>query len=133
MKSPDGVCEGCGGPAFNARWGSPQRYCSDPCRMATAKSRRLSHYLAVQRAGERRRQLNKFGMTPKEYDRLLQNQNGKCAICGSEPGRRQLAVDHDHETGEVRGLLCSNCNTGLGLLGDQLARLRVAVTYLEGR
>lgn len=53
----------------------------------------------------------RFGMTLEEYDELFDGQGGVCAICGgSNPDGRRLAVDHDHETGEIRGLLCYRCN-----------------------
>lgn len=60
--------------------------------------------------------LRKFGITQKEYEILLKKQKGVCAICGSKPDTRWqiLAVDHDHNTGKVRGLLCMVCNTMLG-------------------
>jgi predicted HNH restriction endonuclease len=54
-----------------------------------------------------------YGMTTEEYDTMLNAQGGRCAICGESPLRRRLHVDHDHETGRVRGLLCSRCNTAL--------------------
>lgn len=83
--------------------------------------------------GARHRQkLAKYGLTPESYAELLDAQGGVCAICERPPpGERMLAVDHDHDTGEVRGLLCSNCNTALGLLGDNAASLLVVmVNYL---
>src|SRR5207249_694982 len=51
-----------------------------------------------------------LGVTDAEYDRLLAAQGGGCAICGNPPKTRRLHVDHDHKTGEVRGLLCHRCN-----------------------
>ena len=58
-----------------------------------------------------------------------------CAICGDLPAgssyQNGLVLDHDHDTGKIRGALCGRCNKGLGLLGDNLASLRLAVEYLE--
>lgn len=80
----------------------------------------------------RRHRLRKFyGMTIEEYDALLAAQGGVCAICLNPPtDDRQLVVDHDHETNEVRGLLCDGCNTGLGRFFDSVDQLRVAINYL---
>lgn len=55
-----------------------------------------------------------YGITPERYSKMLQEQGGKCAICGGLPIQKRLAVDHDHETGKVRGLLCACCNMSLG-------------------
>lgn len=74
--------------------------------------------------------LKKYGITEVDYQTLLAKQNGGCAICGSS-GRRRLDVDHDHLTNKIRGLLCNNCNRGLGHLKDDPALLRLAATYLE--
>ena len=75
-----------------------------------------------------------YGITLGEYEALLNTQNGVCAVCAEPPrGRRKfLAVDHDHETGLVRGLLCTTCNVGLGALRDSPELLRAALTYLRG-
>ena len=77
----------------------------------------------------------KYGITLEEYEELKVKQDNKCAICGcSDSDQRVLhnfAVDHDHDTGEVRGLLCNQCNRGLGMLGDSLETLQKAVKYLE--
>lgn len=73
-----------------------------------------------------------YGITIKEYYKMLEDQGGGCAVCGKTPGEngRRLAVDHDHETGEVRGLLCSSCNTGLGNFKDDPQLLESAMYYL---
>ena len=61
----------------------------------------------------------KYGITIQDYESLLQKQDGKCAICLSPPKRFRLAVDHDHKTGGIRGLLCAPCNrTLIGRLDD---------------
>lgn len=88
---------------------------------------------------ERDRQLMKsFGLTQDQYDQMLKDQNGGCAICGrpeTSKSRTQkikaMSVDHDHETGAVRGLLCFECNTGIGKLGDSIERLEAAIRYLR--
>lgn len=54
-----------------------------------------------------------YGLSPEEYDALLKLQGGKCAICRARPVSKRLAVDHDHASGAVRGLLCSRCNHDL--------------------
>lgn len=67
-----------------------------------------------------------------DFDRMLAEQGGRCAICGTEePGSRQWNVDHCHETGRVRGLLCTACNTGIGHLRDDPGILLSAMTYLN--
>lgn len=78
----------------------------------------------------------KFGLTVEDYEEILAAQNGVCAICGRPERRRSkhgeikaLAVDHDHETGAIRGLLCHDCNVGVGYLGDSLERLMDAAVY----
>jgi hypothetical protein len=78
---------------------------------------------------------HRYGITREEYDALTIKQGGLCAICkGSDPRRgksTRLFVDHDHETGRVRGLLCHRCNVALGGFSDDIARLRAAANYLE--
>lgn len=85
-----------------------------------------------------RRLLRDYGITPVDYAEMLDAQGGVCAICG-EPETtkhkkgtvRQLSVDHNHKTGKVRGLLCHNCNCGIGRLKDDIEKLRKAIAYLE--
>ena len=71
-----------------------------------------------------------YGLSEEQYRRLLAAQKGVCAICKRPPQRRALCVDHCRVTKRVRGLLCNNCNTGLGLFGDDPVRLRAAAAYL---
>lgn len=79
--------------------------------------------------------LKKYGLTIEQYDSMLARQDGSCAICKSTEPRMKnagrLYVDHCHETGEVRGLLCFRCNTMLGNAGDSPEVLRLAAEYLE--
>lgn len=71
----------------------------------------------------------KYKISVDKRDTLKDKQGGVCAIC-AQPGK-SLCVDHNHTTGEVRGLLCSNCNTGLGLFGDNVQHLTQAIEYLR--
>lgn len=75
---------------------------------------------------------NKFGITIDQYNEMLLKQNNKCAICGKHQNenKKSLAVDHNHKTGHVRGLLCYNCNISIGKLGDDLFGLIKAVDYI---
>ena len=81
--------------------------------------------------------LERYGITPQEYDQRLAAQEGVCAICGKYETAKQnghiraLAVDHDHKTGKVRGLLCHRCNHGLGCFRDNLYNLIKAIHYLR--
>ncbi len=74
----------------------------------------------------------KYGITPDDYERRLQGQGGGCAICGAPPRAGQsLHVDHDHQTGRVRGLLCFNCNAGIGKFIDDPELLHRAGDYVS--
>jgi hypothetical protein len=80
-----------------------------------------------------------FGLTLEQYFSLLKNQNGLCAICNNpekliDPRTqriRKICVDHCHKSKKIRGLLCSNCNRGLGLLKDSIKILESAIIYLK--
>ena len=72
----------------------------------------------------------KYGITRKQFDFMLKAQDYKCAICGKEITDQEPHIDHDHNTGKVRGLLCGKCNTALGLFGDDPSLLNKAVQYL---
>jgi hypothetical protein len=83
-------------------------------------------------------QARRRGRSPTEYQALLDKQDGRCAICGIREGHRscrgrecRLAIDHDHRTGAIRGLLCNSCNRGLGRFKDSVALLEAAVRYLK--
>jgi hypothetical protein len=80
--------------------------------------------------------LRRHGLTIQDYERMLAAQDYKCAACKTEKpgkGRTYFDVDHCHETGKVRGLLCIGCNRGLGFLGDDPARVSAVLQYLTER
>lgn len=88
---------------------------------------------AVQAAATRRYSLKRnFGLTEAAYDAMLEGQGYVCAICQSPPGKRRLAVDHDHQTGAIRGLLCFKCNMAVGFLSDSPERAAATAAYLKG-
>ena len=74
-----------------------------------------------------------YGISMKDFDALVEFQNGNCAVCFKplEVMNRRANIDHDHDTGEVRGILCTGCNTGIGHLGDNIEGLKRALYYLE--
>lgn len=76
-----------------------------------------------------------YGIAVEHYEMILAAQGGRCAICGADKpgtaGRAHLDIDHCHQTGELRGLLCSACNRGLGNFADDPKKLRAAAQYLE--
>lgn len=89
---------------------------------------RTSEPLSVRHRHAHRK--NRYGITRLEYEAMLRHQGGVCAICGEAPGTRSLHTDHDHATGEVRGLLCGGCNVGLGNFRDNPEFLFLASLYL---
>jgi Recombination endonuclease VII len=102
------------------------------------KARRMGR-TPEQIAAERMRKreasyLRKYGITLVQYEEMLRAQGGVCALC-KVPGKMgkydKLDVDHDHETGRVRGLLCITCNHALGVLGDNSAALERALAYVK--
>lgn len=113
------VCKGCGEEFVKT---APQQYyCTPQCKAE-------NHLL-----------LFNYGMTRKDWNTLYEKQGGTCAICGgkgfvmkeSKYTDYSLVVDHDHATGEIRGLLCHNCNRALGLLQDDPEVLSKAIVYLK--
>lgn len=109
------------------------------CRNAEGRARYQDNREAIllrQRGRQRRYYKShelkrKYGITKEEYERRLEAQGGVCAVCGRPPDGDALTVDHCHDTGQVRGLLCRRCNIALGMLGDDPALLRTAMVYLR--
>ncbi len=93
------------------------------------------------RIAERYHRLKKYGLTPLAFDAMFAEQKGCCAICGLKFAKENKAgyrtasndyprIDHCHETGDIRGLLCFKCNIGLGAFGDNTDTMTKAITYL---
>lgn len=137
------------------------RYRCKKCNASAAANYRASNAETVKRTEARRAKnptraanvahwsritkLKQYGLTPAQYDAIHAAQSGLCAICfqpetsaASRPNPRlqarkirRLAVDHNHQTGEVRGLLCVACNTAIGALGEDPERIRRILDYLD--
>lgn len=73
----------------------------------------------------------RYGITQDDFDRMVETQEGLCAICKKPGGKKPWHVDHDHKTGKVRGILCHHCNTALGNFNDDLEVLQRALDYLK--
>lgn len=143
--------------AFYTRCGIPEGACK-PCRIVDAMGREAKEKVeqpekwkarrsAIQRRSHaaHREENNeyhrwykkaaKYGVTRERFDQMLAEQKGVCAICGGlgkyGDGHRDLDIDHCHDTSAVRGLLCANCNRGIGMLMHDPNRLRAALVYLE--
>jgi hypothetical protein len=80
-----------------------------------------------------RRLKQKYGISNNDYKQLQDSQENKCAICNRKQNNKRLAVDHNHKTGKVRGLLCEKCNRALGMFCDDIYLLEKAATYLKER
>lgn len=122
----------------NFHWASKtkgirQHRCKACGRTRAALSAELSALVGEEDAKKRRRSqrlLAEYGLTEAGFLQLVEMQKGKCAIC-EDPLAEIPYVDHDHETNEVRGLLCVRCNTGIGHLRDDVSILLAAVWYLK--
>jgi hypothetical protein len=117
-----------------------------PCRDVYLKSDnyKKSRKLAVKRWEENNKEYKKvqvrewqykkrFGITIETYNQMLLEQNNSCAVCERQPTdfKRKFSIDHDHKTGEIRGLLCDNCNHALGMVNDNSLLLQKLILYLE--
>ena len=106
--------------------------CDNKARLQYIKDNPAKHKESL-----RGRMLKKrYGITLIEYNNMCEEQGNHCALCGCEKennnrGMHHLSVDHCHKTGKIRGILCSNCNRGLGLLGDDLESIQRVIKYLE--
>jgi hypothetical protein len=113
------------------RW---SRHVCKTCYSALGDQWQHEHPEAAARHKRNHHLLLKYGITLSEADEILASQGGVCAVCGRairDSRGFEPHIDHDHGTGVIRGVLCFNCNAGLGAFGDDVGRLRAAVAYLE--
>lgn len=114
-------------------------YCSKVCakeherlrKLKLAKLRYANNKQICKLISRRSKLKNKCGITEAQYNAWLEKQKGLCAICkGVNADGRTLDVDHDHQTGYIRGLLCRKCNMGIGNLSDSYTTLCAAIHYM---
>lgn len=75
---------------------------------------------------------SRYGISPEQYDEMLKRQGGVCAVCEKNGHTKHpLHVDHDHETGQVRALLCAKCNIALGSMDEDADRIKALAAYIE--
>src|SRR6266446_1969785 len=126
--------------AYNKKWWTENKDKAKQYRQVQ-KDARLKYWREVtypkhkdaikQRVKENMR-FRKYGITKERFDALLIAQDYRCRVCRTDdPGSHDWNVDHDHVTNKVRGLLCANCNFGLGHFKDNPETLRAAAVYLE--
>ncbi|WP_432158660.1 endonuclease domain-containing protein [Streptomyces sp. bgisy153] len=160
LRGQGGVCAVCAGPRLHSRSARASlcvrcsagigRFGEDPYRLRAAAAyveqwrSRPPRAIPAPPRGRRDKRWYAYKVSPDGYAALLAAQGGGCALCARPPGRRALAVDHDHaccpRKGSrgttcgrcVRGLLCATCNVGVGVFGDDPARIRKAAAYLDG-
>lgn len=114
-------------------------------RARASKWYRENHQYAKEQMAARRREKPEtikneklrlsFGITLSDYNKMMEAQKDRCAICGihNSDCKRSLAVDHCHTTGRVRGLLCGKCNSAIGLMNESTEVLKNAISYLENQ
>ncbi|HCT80182.1 MAG TPA: recombinase [Micromonosporaceae bacterium] len=132
FKAPDGFrrCPDCETvkpledfPLNRSKPSGYERYCL-PCHNIRSRENKIKNHGSTREYHLKRR----YKMGQAEFDEILARQGGKCAICRAPDPEH---VDHDHLFGNVRGILCFNCNGGLGQFKDDIATMRKAITYLE--
>lgn len=94
-------------------------------------SDRKRHTPAGRARAKLRARIRAYGISPEEFNDMMERQGNLCAICRRPPGRQRLHIDHCHTSGKVRALLCNGCNTGLGLFGDDPEVMLRAIAYLR--
>lgn len=133
-------CRYCGGEFFAREFWKHCAGCAknpknaDPTDTTTKWKKLMGNSIRSQRVNK----LKRYGLTLERYDEILAGQGGGCAICGKRPGaegchpnQQFLAVDHNHVTNQVRGLLCSNCNHMIGKSKESIANLEAGIAYLR--
>lgn len=107
-------------------------HCS-PCKKADRAKKRKDDPEGTKKRDFANDLKKNYGITPQEYDTLYAEQNGRCACCQIHESafKRGLHVDHDHNSGQVRGLLCTRCNPGIGYFEDSIEKLEMAIAYLR--
>lgn len=139
------VCTGCliKQPLenFNTRGGDQKHLLKSRCKTCLFKQHKEWVELNEGKVREYRakdpwtlqKRCKRHGITPEEFWSIYEEQDGSCPVCDKAIEAEDSAIDHNHDNGEVRGILCKPCNRGLGLLGDNPENLRRAEDYLKAK
>lgn len=133
------VCVDCG-KTEAARYYKTATRCQDCAEIERGKTKAVKR--AVKRKDDPAKHSRKdfiadlkknYGLTLEQFQALYDSQDGCCAVCGIHESnfKRGLHVDHCHKSGQVRGILCTRCNPGLGYFEDSVEKLEMAITYLK--
>jgi len=116
-----------------AWWRAHPEKVSEYAKKRDPEKRRLQVRLSAAKHGRKHKLKGLYGISLREYDKMLQNQDRACAICHGQPcyGKKSFSVDHDHNTSMARGLLCDGCNRGLGFFKDDPKLLDKAAVYVR--
>jgi len=114
---------------FNAH---PHGYCglNSKCKTCQAEDKKPSCKEDKDR-WQKTARLKKYGIASKDFNTMMTEQDGRCKICSIEITEKSASIDHCHINGNVRGLLCTRCNTGLGMFKDNIEFLTRAISYLQ--
>lgn len=128
------TCSKCGNAVPKSRLSRFRSSLCKRCSYQSARAWKAQNPKAWDRSARKSHLKTKYGITPAQFDEMLRNQNGRCAICmdevaGDSRGFRPH-IDHCHSTGRVRGILCSRCNKGIGSLRDDAEIVQRALSYL---
>ena len=130
------TCSKCGvskpkGDYYLTRQGNPRNECK-ACVRARTSRRYYDNHEAEKAKLRWRSLLRRYGVTQEQWDSMMAEQGGRCAICRRKfpVGKRQPCVDHCHKTGAVRSILCVNCNVMIGQADDDPERLMAGARYL---
>jgi hypothetical protein len=130
-KNRNRKCQLCGNDYVLGVDSTLHKYCSLGCRQGFHADR----WKTSKRDPAKRRNYwlkHKYGISLDDFNELLNKQNHSCAICKTEhPMGYGWHVDHSHKTGQVRGILCQQCNQGLGLFNENISTIEKAIKYLE--
>ena len=123
------TCEFCGEKFETANYHPQQKYCNSECQR---KKYYEDHRKEIEERRRNRDVKKKYNLTSEDYNKMYDKQYGRCAICDTHQSELKytLSIDHNHKNGKVRGLLCNNCNGGLGMFKDNKLILDKAIKYL---
>ncbi len=105
-------------------------YCSE-CKLTRQKIYREKYPDRTKGYYKTSNRRKNYGIEPEEYKKLLDDSKNLCMICKSNSNKKSLHIDHCHKTGIVRGLLCHNCNTAIGLFKENIENMFKAIEYLK--